>query len=175
MLRLLGSQQLGARSFGGASQPAEEVQLERGVCGERQKVELRLEVLFFSPAEITVPLHLRQLIGARYSKLSAPGVDALRRQLEVIILLQGCADELLQLRVLEDLPPGKVCEGRGLLLGLEVFAQVTVHAWCRNDGPVVIRADHAPRHYDRRQNRSKDRGHQRRQVLHHYLRCSSLL
>src|SRR6266850_1555529 len=139
--RLLGSQQLGARRFGGASQPAEEVQLERGVCGERQKVELRLEVLFFSPAEITVPLHLRQLIGARYSKLSAPGVDALRRQLEVIILLQRCADELLQLRVLEDLPPGKVCIGSCQFLGLRVLSQIAVRGRSLNNGLAVVWAD----------------------------------
>jgi len=55
MLRFLGSQQLGARSFGGASQPAEEVHLEGGVRGEREKVELRLEGLFFSAVKLPLP------------------------------------------------------------------------------------------------------------------------
>src|SRR5258708_9593124 len=144
MLCLLGRQQLGARRFSGAAQPAEEVQLERGVCGERQKVELRLEVLFFSPAEITVPLHLRQLIGTRYRKLSALGVDAFRRQLEVVILLQRCADELLQLLVLEDLPPGKVCIGGRLCLGLRGFSQIAISGRSLNDRLVVVWANRAP-------------------------------
>ncbi len=146
MLRILGSQELGARGFSRASQATEEVQLECCVRGEAQNVELRLGAWVLSAAEIAIPLHLRKQIGARDRDLSARSSDALRRQLQVVILLQGCADELLQLRILEDLPPGKVCEGRRLGLGLWVFAQITVHARRLNDRPVVIRADHAPGH-----------------------------
>ena len=100
----------------------------------------------FPPLKLPFALHLRKQIGARDGDLSARSVDALRRQLQVVILLQGGADEFLQLRVLEDLPPGKVGEGRRLGLGLRVFAQITVHGWSLNDGPVIIRAGHAPGH-----------------------------
>jgi len=72
-------------------------------------------------------LHLRKQIGARNGDLSARGADALRRQLEVVILFQSCADEFLELWILEDLPPGKVREGCRLRLRLWVFCQIAVH------------------------------------------------
>ena len=97
----------------------------------------------FPPEKLPFALHLRKQTGTRDRDLSARGVDALRRQLQIVILLQRGADELLQLRVLEDLPPGKIRIGCCLSLGLRVFAQITVGGWSWNVGPMVIRTDRA--------------------------------
>src|SRR5437899_3927349 len=118
-------------------------------------------MLVSTPA-ITVPLHLREYIGTRYRQLSTRSVDALRRQLEVVILFQRGADELLQLWVLEDLPPGKICVGFCLSLRLRVFSQIMVRGWRLNDGLMVVRADLAPTD----QNRGQDRENQWLQLLH---------
>ena len=128
LLRILGGQEFGARGLSCASQAAEKIQLECGVGSESQKIVLRLRASVFSAVEVGVPVHLRKQTGARDRDLSARGGDAFRRQLQIVILLQRCADQFLQLRVLEDLPPGKVCKGCRLGLSLWVSAQITVHA-----------------------------------------------
>ena len=143
MLRLFRRQELGARRFRRAAQSAEEVQLKCCVCRERQKVERCLEVLLFSSVEIGVPRYLGEQTGTRDGKLGALGVDALRRQLQVVVLLQSRADQLLQLRVLKDLPPRKIRKGSCLSLDLRVFAQVAVRRRSLNVGPMVVRADRA--------------------------------
>src|SRR5260370_36411902 len=97
--------------------------------------------MFFPSAEIAAALQLWELIGTRYGKLRAPGVDALCRKLQVVVLLDRRADKFLQLRVLEDLPPGKIGIGRCLSLDLGVFAQITEGRWRLNDRPMVVRAD----------------------------------
>src|SRR5205807_2029181 len=106
------------RRLGRAPQPSEKVQLERRVGSKEQKVRFGLEVMFFSAAEITVPLHLWEKTRARDGHLGTRGVDALRGELQIVVLLERCADELLQLGVLENLPPrseerrvGKECRG----------------------------------------------------------------
>src|SRR2546427_4817974 len=100
--------------------------------------------MFFPAAEVAVPLHLREQTGARDSNLSARGVDALRCELQIVVLLERCADELLQLRVLEDLPPRKVCIGSCQFLGLRVLSQIAVRGRSLNNGLAVVWADHAP-------------------------------
>src|SRR5260370_36679757 len=95
--------------------------------------------MFFPSAEIAAALQLWELIGTRYGKLRAAGVDALCRKLQVVVLLDRRADKFLQLRVLEDLPPGKISIGRCLSLDLGVFAQIAVARWRLNDLPMVVR------------------------------------
>src|SRR5258708_32429975 len=56
--RILCRKEFRARGLGGATQPAEKVQLECRVGGKEQKVRFSLEVMFFSAAEIGVSLDL---------------------------------------------------------------------------------------------------------------------
>ena len=109
-----------------------------------QKIIFSFAGLDLFPREIAARLHLRKQIGARDGELSARRVDALGRNLQVVVLLQGCADKFLQLRILEDLPPGKIRVGRCLRLDLRVFAQIAVGGRSLNVGPMVVRADGAP-------------------------------
>src|SRR5260370_16425865 len=100
--------------------------------------------MFFPSAEIAAALQLWELIGTRYGKLRAPGVDALCRKLQVVVLLDRRADKFLQLRVLEDLPPGKISIGRCLSLNLRIFAQITVGRWRLNGGAMRVRPQLSP-------------------------------
>src|SRR6266513_665206 len=121
------------------AQPSKKVQLERCVGSKEQKVRFGLEVVFFSTTEDAIPLDLREQAGTRDGNLGTCGVDALRCELQIVVLLERCADEFLQLRVLEDLPPRKIGIGRRLSLPLGVFAQITEGRWRLNDGPMVVR------------------------------------
>src|SRR5712671_175472 len=168
MLRLLASQQLGARRFSRASIPAKEIQLEGGVQGERQKVKSRLEVLFFSSAKGTAALRLRKLIGARYSKLGALGIDALSCQLKIVILLQRRTNQFLQLRVLENLPPGKSRIRCRLFLDLRTFSQIAILGRSLNRGLVVVRAHRAACD----QARCQDYGNQWPKFFHKWHSCA---
>ena len=47
--------------------------------------------------------------------------DALGGQLQIVVLLKGGANELLQLRILEDLPPVKIRIGCRLRLKLGIL------------------------------------------------------
>src|SRR6267378_5283069 len=58
--RILCCKELGACRLIGATQPTEEIQLERCISCKEQKVRFGLEVMFFSTAEIRVRLHLRE-------------------------------------------------------------------------------------------------------------------
>src|SRR5712664_1375279 len=174
LARIFCRKEFSARRLGRATQPSEEVQLERRVGGKEQKVRFGLEVMFFSAAEIGVPLHLREQTGTRDGNLGARGIDALRCELQIIVLLERCADELLQLRVLEDLPPRKIGIGCCLSLRLGVFAQITESRGRLNDGPMVVWAHPA--------SSAEAQGHHRRHeccdLLHrlaplHFLRANT--
>ncbi len=93
--RILRRQQFRARSLRRAPQLAEKVQLKRGIARKCQKIEFGLKVMFFSAAEISVARHLREQIRTRDLNLCAACVDPLRRQLQVVVLLQRRADQLL--------------------------------------------------------------------------------
>src|SRR6266436_5743705 len=160
--RIFCRKKFGARRLSRAPQPPEEVQLECRVGGKEQKVRFSLEVMFFSAAEIPVPLHLWEKTGARDGNLGTRGVDALRCELQIVVLLERCADELLQLRVLENLPPGKIGIGRCLSLCLGVFAQITEGRGRLNDGPMVVWAH--PACSDKAQ--GDHRRHECRDLLH---------
>src|SRR5580693_8568686 len=99
--------------------------------------------MLLATREIAVPLHLREKPGASYRNLSAPCVDTLCRELQVMVLHERCADEFLQLRVLEDLPPGKIRIRRCLSLDLCTSAQITEGRWGLHYRSVVVRAYHA--------------------------------
>src|SRR6202040_3770888 len=150
-LGVLGRQQLGARRFCGAPQPAEEVQLECSIGRQSQKVKLRLKGILFSPSEISVSLYLRKKVGSRDDNLRSRGIDAFRRDLHVVILLQRCANQLLQLRILEDLPPRKICEGRRLSLRLWVIVQIMEHGGSSHVWSMVVRTYLAPTDQTRNQ------------------------
>src|SRR5229473_5587772 len=151
LARIFCRKEFSARRLGRPAQPSEKIQLECRVGGKEQKVRFSLEVMFFSTAEIPVPLYLWEKTRARDGNLGTRGVDALRCELQIIVLLERCADEFLQLRVLEDLPPRKIGIGRRLSLDLGVFAQITVGRWRLNDGSMVVRTDLASRDYTRGQ------------------------
>ena len=104
-----------------------------------------MESLRLSAVEITGSLYLRELIGACNAEMGARGINAFRRQLQVIVLLQRGPYQFLQSRVLEDLPPRQIGIGRDPRFGLFVFAQIAVGSRNLNDGLTVVRANLAAR------------------------------
>src|SRR2546426_7772230 len=64
----------------------------------RSEVRLGLEVMFFSAAEIAVPLHLREQTGTRHGNLSTRGVDALRCELQIVVLLERSEEHTSELQ-----------------------------------------------------------------------------
>src|SRR5271168_4143682 len=85
--QLLGTEELGARGFIGATEFAEKIELERGVGGGGQKVVFGLEVILFATGEIAIATHLREEIGLCNGKLSAAGVNTLGGDQQVVVLL----------------------------------------------------------------------------------------
>ena len=124
--------------------PPEEIELERRVSGCGQKVEGRLEVMFLAAAEIAVRLHLGEERRAGDRQLRPRGADSFGRELQVVVVPERRADELLQLRVLEDLPPGKIGVRRTLSLGLATLAQITVTRRNLSARSMVAGTDGAP-------------------------------
>src|SRR5262249_5516311 len=62
---------------------------------------------------------------------------------QVIVLLERGANELLQLRILENLPPGQVGIRGCLNFGLRIRAEVVECRWSLNGGPMVVGTNHA--------------------------------
>jgi len=79
------------------SQLAERVKLKRGIAGESQKVVLGLHVGIVATVEIGVARCLGKDAGSRDGKFSASGVDTLCGNLQIVVMLERRADELLQL------------------------------------------------------------------------------
>ncbi len=114
------------------------------VGSERKNVGL--DVLFGLPAaETGVDRDLRKLVGAHNTNLCSCGVDALDRQLQIVVLLQGCADQFLQLGIVEHLPPRQIGERFGLGLSLLRVARAVKRRRCLYNGPVIVGADCAGR------------------------------
>src|SRR5207249_5053637 len=107
-------------------QPSPEIQLEREI--EAGAVELRLWIhrdpgtaaegahrealLRESLVRVTaLRVQLGELVRACHPELSAGFRHPGHRQAEVLVLLQRGADQLLQGRVLEELPPAEVGHG----------------------------------------------------------------
>src|SRR5580700_10145322 len=67
-------------------------------------------------------------------------------------MFRGGADQVLELRVLEDLPPGKVRVGSYLSLSLRAFSQIAERSRRLHDGPMVVRPNHAAADHIRCQN-----------------------
>ncbi len=66
------------------------------------------------PTGRAVQVDLGPEVGLGEAVARAGLLDPLGRDPEVLVLDQRHADQLLELRVLEDLPPGRVGEGLGL-------------------------------------------------------------
>jgi hypothetical protein len=140
LLRVLSSQHLSPGRFGGAAIASEEVHLKDRISGKRENVGLNV-LVGLTAAEIRVDRDLRKLIRARDANLRSGSNDALDGKLQIVILLQRRADQVLQLRIVEHLPPWQIGEGRNLgfcLLGFvgRTEGDRSLHKW-----PMIIWSD----------------------------------
>ena len=114
---ILGREQLGLRSLGGAAEFSPEVQLPaEGKARGRCKILRRGR---FGPTAphiagvggVGLGIQPGVLIGSGYRELGLGLEDARHRNAEVVVCLQGLPDQRLEVRIPKELPPGKVGEG----------------------------------------------------------------
>src|SRR5580704_10004216 len=147
LLGVLCCQQFSSCRFSGASIAPEEIHLKDNVGSERKNVGLDA-FSSLATAKGGVDRNLWKLVGARDSDLSSGGIDALDGQLQIVVLLQRCADEFLQFRVVEDLPPWQIGERFGLHLRLLRFVGAVEGGGRLHNGPVIVRPYRACRKHE---------------------------
>ncbi len=139
---------MGSGGFCFAPISPEQIHLKHHVSSELKNVGLDV-LIGFAAAEYWVQRYLRELIRTGDAELSSRGSDAFHRQLQIVVLLQCRPDEFLQLRIVEDLPPGQIGNRCGLRFRLLRIFRAVKDGWGLHGRPVIVRSDRTAREHER--------------------------